>query len=25
MVFNKDNVNFVCREISEFLINENKK
>ena len=25
MIFNKDNVDFVCREIKDFLINENKK
>ena len=25
LVFNKDNVDFVCREINNFLINENKK
>jgi len=25
LVFNKDNVDFVCNEINEFLINENKK
>ena len=25
MIFNKDNVDFVCREIKDFLIHENKK
>ena len=25
LVFNKDNVDFVCKEINEFLIHENKK
>ena len=25
LVFNKDNVDFVCNEINEFLIHENKK
>ena len=25
LVFNKDNVNFVCSEIDKFLINEYKK
>jgi len=25
MVFNKDNVDFVCKEINDFLINEYKK